>query len=55
MSLGRAEERSPSALITIPQEWGVKGVEAANDEHRREDAWRWAQPTLPLASRYQYQ
>jgi len=25
--IGRAEGRSPSALLTIPQEWGIKGVE----------------------------
>jgi hypothetical protein len=25
--MGRAEGRSPTAFLSIPQEWGIKGVE----------------------------
>jgi hypothetical protein len=38
---GSAEGRSHFALFTIPQEWGIKGVETRMRRRR----W-WAQPTL---------
>ena len=33
--LGRAKGRSPSAFSSIPQEWGIKGVDVPYDLNRR--------------------
>jgi hypothetical protein len=49
--MGRAEGQSPSALFTIPQDWGIKGVEdncGKSADWSQEEARRWTQPTLQL-------